>query len=94
VDFLSLRSRRDLSSFIADAVLPKNNKVYDKEWEKFKDFVVEETGTDDPYLTKYSDEEKATLTALMMMRRLEAGKKVKAATAFTAAIRQKYARMI
>jgi hypothetical protein len=44
-----------------------------------------ETGSDDPFLTKYSDDEKASLVALMMMRRHEAGRRGKAATSFTAA---------
>jgi hypothetical protein len=90
--FLSLRSRQDLSSFIATAILPKTNRVYEKEWGQFQSFVKEETGSDDPFLTKYTDDEKASLVALMMMRRHQEGKRGKAATAFTAAVRQMYAR--
>ena len=90
--FLSLRSRQDLSSFIATAILPKTNRVYEKEWTQFQNFVKEETGSDDPFLSGYTDDEKASLVALMMMRRHQAGKRGKAATAFTAAVRQMYAR--
>lgn len=90
--FLSLRSRQDLSSFIATAILPKTNRVYEKEWAQFQSFVKEETGSDDPFLSGYTDDEKASLVALMMMRRHRAGKRGKAATAFTAAVRQMYAR--
>ena len=90
--FLSLRSRQDLSSFIATAILPKTNKIYEKEWTQFQSFVKEETGSDDPFLSEYTDDEKASLVALMMMRRHQAGKRGKAATAFTAAVRQMYAR--
>ena len=90
--FLSLRSRQDLSSFIATAILPKTNRVYEKEWVQFQSFVKEETGSDDPFLTGYTDDEKASLVALMMMRRHQTGKRGKAATAFTAAVRQMYAR--
>jgi hypothetical protein len=57
-------------------------------------WVKTETGSDDPFLTDCTDDEKASLVALMMMRRHEAGKRGKAATAFTAAVRQMYARMM
>ena len=89
---LSTQSRLDLSTFISTSVLPKTNKVYEKEWISFKAFVREETGSDDPFLTECTDDEKASLVALMMMRRHQAGKRGKAATAFTAAVRQMYAR--
>jgi hypothetical protein len=90
---MSARSRQELSNFISTAVLPKTNRVYEKEWEAFKAFVKKETGSDDPFLTKYTDNEKATLVALMMMRRHEAGKRGKAASSFLAAVRQMYAMM-
>jgi hypothetical protein len=90
---MSSRSRQELSTFISTAVLPKTNRVYEKEWEAFKAFVKKETGSDDPFLTKYADNEKATLVALMMMRRHEAGKRGKAASSFAAAVRQMFARM-
>jgi hypothetical protein len=45
-------------------------------------------------LTDCTDDEKASLIALMMTRRHEAGKRGKAATAFTAAVRQMYAKMM
>jgi putative sterol carrier protein len=41
--------------------------VYEKEWDSFKAFVIKETGSDDPFLTKFTEDEKATLVALMMM---------------------------
>jgi hypothetical protein len=91
---MSAQSRQELSAFISTAVLPKTNRVYEKEWVAFKAFVKTETGSDDPFLTNYTDDEKASLVALMMMRRHEAGKRGKAATAFTAAVRQMYARMM
>jgi hypothetical protein len=91
-EFLSLRSRQDLSSFIATAILPKTNRVYEKEWTQFQEFVKEETGSDDPFLTEYTDDEKASMMALLMMRRHRMGKRGKAATAFTAAVRQMFAR--
>ena len=89
---MSVQSRQELSAFISTAVLPKTNRVYEKEWTSFVNFVKTETGSDDPFLTDHTDDEKASLVALMMMRRHEAGKRGKAATAFTAALRQMYAR--
>jgi hypothetical protein len=91
---MSVQSRRALSTFMSTAVLPKTNRVYEKEWESFKAFVKIETGSDDPFLTECTEDEIATLVALMMMRRHEAGKRGKAATSFTAAVRQMYARMM
>jgi hypothetical protein len=90
---MSAQSRQKVSTFISTAVLPKTNRVYEKEWESFKAFVKKETGSDDPFLTKCTKDEKATLVALMMMRH-ESGKPGKAATSFTAAVRQMYARMM
>ena len=89
---MSAQSRQQLSTFISTAVLPKTNQVYEKEWASFLAFVKTETGSDDPFLTVCTDDEKASLVALMMMRRHEAGKRGKAATAFTAAVRQMYTR--
>lgn len=89
---MSVQSRQELSTFIATAVLPKTNRVYEKEWAAFKAFVKKETGSDDPFLTDCTEDEKASLVALLMMRRHEAGKRGKAAAVFTAAVRQMYAR--
>jgi hypothetical protein len=90
---MSARSRQELSTFISTTVLPKTNRVYEKEWEAFKASVKKVTRSDDPFRTKYNDNEKATLVALMMMMRHDAGKRGKAASSFTAAVRQMYARM-
>jgi hypothetical protein len=89
---MSMQSRQELSNFMSTAVLPKTNPVYEKDWEKV--FVKKGTGLDDPFLTECTADEKTTLVALMMMRRHEAGKRGKAATYFTAAVRQMYARVM
>ena len=73
-------------------MLPKTNRLYEKERVVFKNFVKEENGSDDPFLSERSDNEKASLVALMMMRRHQFGKRGKAATAFMAAVRQIFAR--
>jgi hypothetical protein len=89
----SVQSRHELSTFISTAVLPKTNRVYEKEWAAFKAFVNKETGSDDPFLTDCTNDEKVSLVTLIM-RRHEAGKRGKASTAFTVAVRQMYARMM
>jgi hypothetical protein len=63
-EFMSMQSRHELSTFIATAVLPKNIRVYEKEWAAFKAFAKPETGSDDPFLTD-RDDEKASLVALV-----------------------------
>lgn len=69
----SVQSRQDLPTFKSTTALPKTNMIYEKEWTTFKAFVKKETGSDDPFLTSCTDDEKASLVALMMMRRHEAG---------------------
>jgi hypothetical protein len=90
---LSVRSREELSSFISASALPQTNQVYSKEFTLWREFVRVETGSDDPFLQKdMTDIEKAGLVSLMMMRRHQRGKRGKAATSFTAAIRLMFAR--
>jgi hypothetical protein len=88
---MSVLSRQELPTFMSTAVLPKTNRVYEKKWESFKAFVKKETGSDDPFLTECTEDEKATLCT---DGDEEAGKRGKAATSFTAAVRQMYARMM
>lgn len=57
-------------------------------------FIKAETGSDDPFLIGISDDEKAALVALLMMRRHRTGKRGKAASAFTAAVRHMYAQRV
>lgn len=89
---MSARSRDELSAFISTSVLPQTGRVYDKDWNAWVEFVKEETGRADPYLKDMKDDDKAALVSLMMLRRYQTGKRGKAATAFTAAIRHRFAR--
>ena len=84
---LSAQNRQDLSAFMATSVLPNTNRVYAKEWRAWTMFIKVETGSDDPYLVGVPDDEKTALVALLMMRRHRTGKRGKAASAFTAAVR-------
>jgi hypothetical protein len=91
---LSAQNRQDLSTFMSTSVLPNTNRVYANEWREWTIFIKTETGSDDPYLVGVSDDEKAALVALIMMRRHRTGKRGKAASAFTAAMRHMHAQMV
>ena len=52
----------------------------------------DEVNIEDPYLQGVSEEEKASLVGLMMLRRQKRNARGKAATAFTAAIRLEFAK--
>jgi hypothetical protein len=91
---LSAQNRQDLSTFMSTSVLPNTNRVYAKEWREWTIFIKTETGSDEPYLVGVSDDEKAALVALMMMRRHRTGKMGKAASAFTAAVRHMHSQMV
>jgi hypothetical protein len=57
---MSAQSRQELSAFISTtAVLPKTNRVYEKEWVTFKAFVKTVIGSHDPFLTNCTDDEEA-----------------------------------
>jgi hypothetical protein len=78
---LSAESRQELSTFTSKSVLPQTTQVYNKNFAAWQEFIKIETGSDDPFLTGFSDN-----VSLMMLRRHQSGKRGKAATAFTAAI--------
>jgi hypothetical protein len=84
-------SREQQSKFISTSVLPQTRQMYSKEFVPWNDFVKSETGSDDPFLTGMTDNDKAALMSLMMMRRHQGGKRGKAATSITAAIRLMFA---
>jgi hypothetical protein len=90
---ISAESRQELSTFISRSVLPQTTQVYNKDFAAWQEFVKIETGSDDPFLTGFSDNDRASLVSLMMLRRHQSGKRGKAATAFTAAIRMMFSRM-
>jgi hypothetical protein len=90
---ISAESRHELSTFISKSVLPQTTQVYNKDFAAWQDIIKIETGRDDPFLTGFSDNDKASLVSLMMLRRHQSGKRGKAATAFTAAIRMMFSRM-
>jgi hypothetical protein len=89
---MSVESRKELSTFISKSVLPQTSQVYNKDFAAWQSFVKTETGSDDPFLTGMPDNDRASLVCLMMLRRHQSGKRGKAATAFTAAIRLTFAR--
>ena len=87
---MSAQSRLELSRFIGRSVLPNTNRVYDKCWEQWILYLKSEVNEDDPFVSSTGDEEKASLVAVMMLRRHEQGLRGKQATSFTAAIRLRF----
>ena len=87
---MSAQSRLELSRFIGRSVLPNTNRVYDKCWEQWVLYLKSEVNEDDPFVSSTGDEEKASLVAVMMLRRHEQGLRGKQATSFTAAIRLRF----
>ena len=87
---VSAQSRLELSRFIGRSVLPNTSRVYDKCWEQWIAFLKNEADEDDPFVRGAGDEEKASLVAIMMLRRHEQGLRGKQATSFTAAIRLRF----
>ena len=87
---VSAQSQRELSRFIGMSVLPNTNRAYDKCWELWVAFLKNEADEDDPFLRGAGEEEKASLVAIMMLRKHQQGLRGKQATSFTAAIRLRY----
>ena len=90
-EIVSSQSRQELSRFIGRSVLPNTNRAYDRYWQQWVAFVKSEVDEDDPFVSSAGEEEKASLIGLMMMRRHEQGLRGKQATAFTAAMRLRFA---
>jgi hypothetical protein len=89
---LSKQSKQELSHFIAGSVLPNTQRAYTREWLEWAQHLKDEVNIDDPYLRGVSEEEKASLVGLMMLRRHKRNARGKSATAFTAAVRLKFAK--
>ena len=75
---------------MSKSVAVKTNRVYDGHWAAWTKFVCEETRTADPFLSGMDVQGKATMVALMMARKHQAGHRGKAATSFTAGVRMKF----
>lgn len=71
--------------------MPNTNRAYDRYWQQSVAFVKSEVDEDDPFVSSAGEEEKASLVGLMMLRRHEQGLRGKRATAFTAAVRLRFA---
>ena len=89
---MSEQSKQELSHFIAGSVLPNTQRAYTKEWAEWAQHLKDEVNIEDPYLRRASEEEKASLVGLMMLRRHKRNARGKAATVFTAAIRLEFAK--
>ena len=72
-------------------MLPATSNKYNDHWAKWKTFLQGEIDCDDPFLKTRSEDEKAALVSLFLMRRYQNGLRGKAATSVTAGIRIHYA---
>lgn len=69
---------------------PSTDRKYEVQWNWFVQFVKEKTGSDDPFMKGLTQQEKAAMVSLFMKSRYVGGKRGKAASAATAAIRLRY----
>lgn len=87
---LSAENKEAISKFIKSSVQPSTDRKYEVQWTWFVDFVKEKTGSEDPFMRGLDQQEKAAMVSLFMISRYVTGKRGKAATAATAAIRLRY----
>ena len=83
---ISTENQEALSKFLKSSVLPSTSRNYDLQWGWFAEFM-SENGSDDPLMRNLTQQERAAMVSLFMISRYMKGKRGKAATAATVAIR-------
>jgi hypothetical protein len=83
---ISTENQEAISKFIKSSVLPSTNRKYELQWSWFVQFI-KDKGSDDSFMTP---QERAGMVSLYLMSRHFSGKRGKAASAPTAAIRQRF----
>ena len=83
---ISAENKEILSNFLKSSVQPSTDRKYELQWGWFVEFM-KEKGSDDPYMRGMTQQEKAATVSLFMISRYIKGKRGKAASAATAAIR-------
>jgi hypothetical protein len=86
---ISTENQEAISKFIKSSVLPSTNRKYELQWSWFVQFI-KDKGSDDPFMRTLTPQERAGMVSLFLMSRHFAGKRGKAASAPTAAIRQRF----
>jgi hypothetical protein len=86
---VSAENQEALSKFLKSSVQPSTNRKYELKWEWFAEFM-KEKGSSDPFMRELTQQERAAMVSLFMICRHVQGKRGKAATAATAAIRLRF----
>lgn len=86
---ISTENQEAISKFLKSSVQPSTGRKYELQWGWFVEFT-RESGLDDPFMRKLTQQEKAAMISLFMISRYVKGKRGKAASAATAAIRLRF----
>ena len=86
---MSTENQEAISKFLKSSVLPSTDRKYELHWGWFVQFMKDE-GLDDPFMRALTPQERAGMISLFLMSRHVAGKRGKAASAVTAAIRLRF----
>jgi hypothetical protein len=86
---ISSENQEAISKFLKSSVLPSTDRKYELQWGWFVQFMKDQ-GSDDPFMKTLTPQERAGMVSLFMMSRHIAGKRGKAASAVTAAIRLRF----
>lgn len=86
---ISSENQEAISKFLKSSVLPSTDRKYELQWSWFVEFMKDQ-GSDDPFMRTLTPQERAGMVSLFMLSRHVAGKRGKAASAVTAAIRLRF----
>jgi hypothetical protein len=86
---ISDENQKAIFKFLKTSVQPSTNRNYDLQWGWFEEYM-RENGSADPFMRDLTQQEKAAMISLFMISRYMKGKRGKAATAATAAIRLRF----
>jgi hypothetical protein len=86
---MSSDNQEAISRFLKSSVLPSTDRKYELQWGWFVQFM-KDVGLDDPFMRTLTPQERAGMVSLFLMSRHVAGKRGKAASAVTAAIRLRF----
>ena len=86
---ISTENQEAISKFLKSSVQPSTNRKYELQWGWFVEFM-RENGSADPFMRELTQQERAATISLFMISRYVKGKRGKAASAATAAIRLRF----
>jgi hypothetical protein len=86
---ISSENQETVSKFLRSSVQPSTDRTYELQWRWFVDFM-KERGSLDPFMRDLTPQERAATVGLVVISRYVQGKRGKATTADTAAIRLRF----